>query len=63
LVIEADDVEPGIRELRCASALKPWRSGDELLSVYAHVLPERPHAYRSLDEARASLRVVPLARS
>jgi hypothetical protein len=58
--MEADEVEPGIRELRCASAVRPWRRGDELLSVYAHVLPDGPHAFRSLEDARASLKIVPL---
>jgi hypothetical protein len=40
--METDQVEPGILELRCASAVRPPRPGDELLSVYSHVLPEEP---------------------
>ena len=62
LVVESSDVEPGIRELRCTSALRPFRHGDDLLSVYSHVLPEATagRVYRSLDEARSSLKVVPL---
>jgi hypothetical protein len=62
LVVESTVVEPGIRELRCTSALRPFRHGGDLLSVYSHVLPESAagRVYRSLDEARASLKVVPL---
>jgi hypothetical protein len=62
LVVEASEVEPGIRELRCASAVRPRRRGDELLSVYAHVVSDgsAPVVYRSLDEARSTLKVVPL---
>jgi hypothetical protein len=63
LVMEANEVQPGIQELRCTSALRPWRRGDELLSVYSHVLPEGPSGpsvYRSLEEARANLKVIPL---
>jgi hypothetical protein len=63
LVEEASEVEPGIRELRCASAVRAPRPDDELLSVYAHVVPvgePRAAVYRSLEEARSSLRVVPL---
>ena len=62
LVVETSEVEPGIRELRCTSAIRPFRHGDELLSVYSHVLPDAPTPpiYRSLEEARATLKVVPL---
>jgi hypothetical protein len=62
LVVAAEEIEPGIRELRCASALRPYRDGDTLLSVYAHVLPDtRPgRVYRSVEEARTTLKVVPL---
>jgi hypothetical protein len=61
VVMEADEVEPGIRELRCASAVRPWRKGDSLLSVYAH--GTGAVAFRSLEEARASLNVVALPRA
>jgi hypothetical protein len=62
LVVEANEVEPGIRELRCTSVLRPFRHGDELLSVYAHVISGHAGAavYRSLEEARSMLKVVPL---
>jgi hypothetical protein len=63
LVVETDEIEPGIRELRCTSAIRPRKRGEDLLSVYAHVLPEVSQAapvYRSLEEARATLKVVPL---
>ena len=63
LVLEINEIEPGIREFRCTSAMRPWRAGDELLSVYGHVLPEgRPASpvYRSLEEARSTLKVIPL---
>jgi hypothetical protein len=63
VVMEINEVEPGIQEFRCTSALQPWREGHELLSVYSHVLPEGPPApsvYRSLEEARANLKVIPL---
>jgi hypothetical protein len=61
LVLETEEVEPGIRELRCASAVRPRRRGDELLSVFSHVFPAgTPSVYRSLDEARSSLKVIPL---
>jgi hypothetical protein len=63
LVMEINEVEPGIRELRCTSSVRPWRRDDELLSVYSHVLPEGPPAaavYRSLEEARSNLKVIPL---
>jgi hypothetical protein len=62
LVVEASEVEPGIRELRCTSTVRPFRAGDPLLSVYSHVLHEgtTPPVYRSVEEARATLKVVPL---
>ena len=63
LVLEVNEVEPGIEELRCTSTLQPSRRGDELLSVYSHVLregPPAPFVYRSLEEARANLKVIPL---
>jgi hypothetical protein len=63
LVMEINEIEPGIQELRCTSATRPWQRGDELLSVYSHVVPEGPRGasvYRSLEEARAKLKVIPL---
>ena len=55
LVVETSEVEPGIRELRCTSAIRPFRHGDELLSVYAHVVAEgsaKPGTARSRKLAR-----------
>ena len=66
LVMEINEVEPGIRELRCTSSVRPWRRDDELLSVYSHVLPEGAPAaavYRSLEEARSTLKAAADARS
>jgi hypothetical protein len=62
LVVAAEEIEPGIREFQCASALRPYHHGDTLLSVYAHVLPDAQprRVYRSLEEARSTLKVVPL---